>query len=45
MTVTVLIVRTAGWLVLAGSIVFFAGAAYGVPQVFTMRSPDELWQR
>lgn len=41
MDVTVLIVRTAGWLVLAGSIVFFAGAAYGVPQVFTMRSPEE----
>lgn len=37
----VLIVRTAGWLVLAGSLVFFAGAAYGVPQVFTMRSPEE----
>ena len=29
------------WMVLAGSVVFFAGAAYGVPRVFAMRSPEE----
>lgn len=36
-----LIVRAAGWIILAGSVVFFAGAAYGVPQVFMTRSPEE----
>lgn len=41
MNVAFLIVRTAGWIILAGSVVFFAGAAYGVPQVFMTRSAEE----
>lgn len=40
MDVTDLIVRTAGWLILAGILVFFTGAAFGVPQVFVTRTPE-----
>lgn len=40
MDVTDLIVRTAGWLILAGILVFFTGAAFGVPQVFVARTPE-----
>jgi hypothetical protein len=35
------VVGVGGWLVVVGAAVFFAGAAYGVPQVFTLRSPEE----
>lgn len=38
MDVTDLIVRTAGWLILAGVLVFFTGVAFGVPQVFVTRT-------
>jgi hypothetical protein len=34
-------VTLAGWLLVVGSVVFFAGAAYGVPRVFTVRDPAE----
>ena len=34
-------VTVGGWLVLLGSVVFFAGASYGVPRVFTVRAPEE----
>lgn len=34
-------VSVGGWLVLVGSAVFFAGAAYGVPRVFTTRSAED----
>ncbi|MHA6524729.1 hypothetical protein [Tessaracoccus sp. G1721] len=34
-------VTLGGWLMLLGSVVFFVGAAYGVPRVFTVREPDE----
>lgn len=40
MDVTDLIVRTAGWLILAGVLVFFTGVAFGVPQVFVTRTPE-----
>lgn len=35
------LVGAGGWLMLAGSLVFFAGAAIGVARVFMVRSPDE----
>ncbi|MGC5075950.1 hypothetical protein [Agrococcus sp. DT81.2] len=41
-SVTDAVLMTAGgWSVLAGSLVFFAGAAYGVPRVFMLRAPEE----
>lgn len=40
MDVTVLMVRAAGWLILAGTLVFFAGVTFGVPQVFVTRTPE-----
>lgn len=34
-------VTVGGWLVLLGSVVFLAGAAYGVPRVFAIRTPEK----
>ena len=31
----------AGWLIVAGCVVFFAGAAYGVPRVFTASTAEQ----